>query len=175
KDGKRDLAFVNQSINSITVFLGNGMGMFPVQTNFSVGTAPIDLVLADLNGDGTTDLAVTNNSDASVGILLGNGAGNFDSQITYASVDHPSAIEVGDFNGDGKPDLAVTNNFSGTATIGILLGQGTGVPKTNITYSAGEFISGIASADYNGDGKDDLVFVGQVSTYLNILLSVPCP
>src|SRR5262249_50188534 len=68
-------------------------------------------------------------------------------------------LAAGDFNGDGKPDLAV-GTFTG---VGILLGNGDGTfhqgPEFEILPGGfGQlFATSIAVADFNGDGKQDLV------------------
>lgn len=60
---------------------------------------------------------------------------------------------VADFNGDGIPDLAGTaaNNAA------ILLGNGNGTFGAKVQYPAGGFTQDLATGDFNGDGKLDLV------------------
>jgi hypothetical protein len=79
-DGKGDLAVANfYSISgpaggigdSMSTLLGNGDGTFQPPTSYAVGTAPGDILLADLNGDGRPDAAVTNTADLSVSTLVG--------------------------------------------------------------------------------------------------------
>jgi hypothetical protein len=67
-DGFLDLVVANASANMVTVLLGNGTGAFtavvPPQNspNFSTGSAPDGLVLADFNQDGRLDIITSNRS-----------------------------------------------------------------------------------------------------------------
>jgi hypothetical protein len=66
-------------------------------------------------------------------------------------------LTAADFNGDGIPDLAESTN--GTNTIAVLLGNGDGtfafVPNLpNIGFGEGVTV---ATGDFNGDGKEDIV------------------
>src|ERR1019366_1460795 len=51
-DGFADLAVVNQAANNISILLGNGDGTFQTAVNYPAGTNPIQVVVADFNGDG---------------------------------------------------------------------------------------------------------------------------
>jgi hypothetical protein len=59
----------SSSTNSVTVAQGNGDGTFSTVQQFSVGTDPADVVVADFNNDGKPDIA-TANSGGTVSILL---------------------------------------------------------------------------------------------------------
>jgi FG-GAP-like repeat/Putative Ig domain len=69
----------------------------------------------------------------------------------------PSGVIAADFNGDGKMDLAIAN--SGDNTVSILLGNGDGTlaAAQNSPLGTGSGPNSLAAADFNGDGKLDLV------------------
>ena len=110
-DGKLDIAVANEGSNTVSIFLGNGLGGFATAVTYSTGgTEPESLAVGDFNGDGYLDLAVANYGSNNVSVLLGNGNGTFAAAKTFSSGGSgPDSLAVGDFNGDGKLDLAVAN------------------------------------------------------------------
>jgi hypothetical protein len=77
----------------------------------------------------------------------------------------PQKLVVADFNGDGHPDLAILSGQSAN-TVYVALNNGNGTFGTAIAY---HFAPGFATmndlavADFNGDGRPDLVGVGSSS------------
>jgi hypothetical protein len=67
-------------------------------------------------------------------------------------------MAVGDFNGDGIPDLALATYADPlSSALNILLGNGDGTFRMAANFPAGKGITSLAVADFNGDGKADLV------------------
>ncbi|MGN7402697.1 FG-GAP-like repeat-containing protein [Cytobacillus praedii] len=138
---------------------------FQTSTFLSGSVGPVNLVVADFNGDGNPDLAITNQTSANISVFLGNGSGGFapapGSPFSSSGLS-PDSIISDDFNGDGFPDLAVVNGIGNT--VSVFLGNGTGTfalaPGSPFS-SAGLSASDIASADFNGDGIPDLAVSNQ--------------
>ncbi|MHB8482057.1 MAG: FG-GAP repeat domain-containing protein [Nitrospiria bacterium] len=128
--------------------------------SYHVGLNPIFIVMADLNQDGASDLITSNSNSNNISVLLGNKDGTFKEHLMVSVGKKPRGITVGDFNGDKIPDMAIVNNETDDVTI--LLGKGDG------TFSEGEKITleqrsplFIESADFNQDGKIDLVVLSR--------------
>jgi FG-GAP-like repeat len=126
-----------------------------------VGRSPGSVEVADFNHDKFPDLAVTSETDSSVTVLLGNGRGGFtetgNSPFFAGSI--PNDISINDFNRDGNMDLAFANHEKKYLTV--LLGNGKGnfiaAPGSPFPVEGIPHTHGIATGDFNNDGRLDLV------------------
>ena len=84
----------------------------------------------------------------------------------------PNQIVLGDFNNDGKLDMAVTNSGFNLATssLSILLGKGDGRFQTQLTNPTGTDPFGLATGDFNHDGKTDIVVANQTDNTVGVFL-----
>ncbi|MGB0122206.1 MAG: FG-GAP-like repeat-containing protein, partial [Silvibacterium sp.] len=158
-DGIPDLAVANFSSGTVSILLGNASGGFEIEQTFQVGNNPNALAAADFNGDGFLDLAVVSVGDDTVTVFLGNPdqPGTFSTLGSTISVGGaPVALTVNDFNGDGLLDIAVANFLDNSVTV--LLGNPNDPGKftTVQTVSVGQGPVAIVSADFTGDGIQDL-------------------
>ena len=120
----------------------------------AVGSAPTQVVSADVNGDGKLDLVVANGSGTMVTVLIGNGNGTYTAMPSFGTnYSGITGISVGDFNGDGNLDIATANGSS----VGIFLGSGDGTFGAEQDFTNTGASQGVFAADLNGDGKLDLV------------------
>ncbi len=182
KDGKQDLAVV--SILGITILLGKGDGTFqPPPLLGSIGTRSGlgNIVAADLNGDGKLDLVVANTDSSKISIYLGNGDGTFKTNVDYAadSLQSVQNLAVGDFNGDGEPDIVVADlgcdpcdsPTPAQGYIAVLFGKGDGTFQSFKTYPTGDSADSVATGDFNGDGKLDVVVTNLITDRATVLLN----
>ncbi|MGB2671811.1 MAG: FG-GAP-like repeat-containing protein [Candidatus Acidiferrum sp.] len=149
-DSHPDIAVLNQSDSTLSVFLGNGDGTFNAATNspLATGQTPTALAIADFNGDGNPDIAVTDPQTNSVSVFLGLGQGLFASPFELPVGTNPTAILSANLSGASLPDVAITDDPSGTA------GQVTVVLSPASLFSN---VSGsVAQEPYPGAEYEDL-------------------
>jgi hypothetical protein len=152
-----------------------------------------DIEVADFNGDGRNDIAVAwyatdlddrDNNLRFLTLYFGTGTdgftrgADFDLYIPNDWIDAlsvfrhgPADIGVGDFDGDGDPDLAVTVFFGDELWLIENLGGGQFAQHLKFPYdfnSAGNFQTPpeAMAADFDGDGRDELVYLADPHLYL---------
>ncbi|MBL7935323.1 MAG: T9SS type A sorting domain-containing protein [Bacteroidia bacterium] len=109
KDGKTDLAVSNGTLNSISVFLGNGSGFSP-PINYQTGGKYITkLLISDFDNDGNLDIASVNLYSANISFFLGQGNGGFFPAINYNVGSTVADVIASDLNKDGLIDMGVLN------------------------------------------------------------------
>ncbi len=176
-DGNLDIIVANETSGTVSVLLGDGKGHFTPAAGSPVacGKSPNDIAVGDFNGDGNLDLVIANTETPYLTILLGDGKGGFApsplSPFDTHSYPHVHGVAVGDFNGDGK--LGVVTDSWGHNQILMFLGDGHG----NLLLPGRAFNTGkrpyerLRSADFNKDGKPDVVTTDLDQNAVSILLS----
>jgi len=135
---------------------------FSAPTFFTGVDSTTGIAAGDFNGDGKTDIAVAGvnpgSSAAVVGVYL-NQNGTFGTPTLLPISGSSSGIATGDFLGNGRQDVAVVDSSSNR--LDVFLNDGAG----DFSQGAGASLGGtsgdtsIATADFNGDNKDDVAVV----------------
>ncbi len=181
-DGKVDFAGTDSN-GQVNIYLQAG-------GNFVLTGTPLanpdsqydicDLEAGDLNHDGAAEVVTANCADGgsgqnTVSVYLNHGDGTFAPGVYYATAASggespanlfPYAATVADVNGDGKIDIVVTNYDA--ADITILTGNGDGtvnVPDTGYAVGGDFPYYPAIVADFNGDGKADIVQIDDAYSY----------
>ncbi|MDB6035153.1 MAG: repeat protein [Verrucomicrobiales bacterium] len=186
---KKSILVLLTSIFAASITFGAGSA----QTNF-FGFAgpevyPIDafigqLQAADLDGDGLNDLIIVNNSRAKINLLYNQtGKPKRTDVITakkelndlppdarfridsIASEKRISSLVVADLNGDGRPDLAY---YGEPRELVVQYNNGTNgwsTPKRYLIDDGQLSPNALAKGDLNGDGRTDLVLLGDNNIY----------
>jgi hypothetical protein len=174
-DGRQDLAIIKFFSNEVGIMLGNGDGTFPFPTFYPAGNFAFWVDVGDFNSDGKLDVAVANLTSDNVSVLFGNGNGTFAPASNYQAGDNPEHVLVADFNGDGKPDIVVSNpeaTGGDVDDIVALMNRGDGTfPARGLRLSVGRNTYAAAAADFNGDGRLDIVSVDTDSKTFTILIN----
>jgi len=166
-DGYVDIVAANGgSTGTISVFLNQGDGTFANHVDYSAGSAAGPIEIADLNADGALDLVVAEFCDfgcteGQVVVLLGRGDGTFPSWNSFPVGKSAASVTMADLNNDGFHDLVVPDWLNIGNTVSVLLGRGNGFFRPEREYAGGGSPRKAVVADFNHDGKADIV-VGNV-------------
>ncbi|MDE3236302.1 MAG: VCBS repeat-containing protein [Bacteroidota bacterium] len=179
-DGKPDLAVVNHTDNTVSVYRNTSSSgsitgsSFAAKVDFTTGTSPTTVAIGDLDGDGKPDLAVTNGSDATVSIFRNTSSSgsitssSFAAKVDFTTGTSPYTVAIGDLDGDGKPDVAVSNEGSNTVSVLRNTSSSGSITSssfaTKVDFTTGPQPTSVVMGDLDGDGKPDLTIVNYSSS-----------
>jgi hypothetical protein len=164
-DGKTDLLTPNP--NHVAVLLGDGMGGFAQDTALRPGFGPFSVIAADFNGDGLTDLAA--GSGEGVGALavwFGSATGVFRAGGDYELAVGPTKLAAADLTGDGRAEVIVTSWVG--AEVAVLM---SGDRPTLYRIDLAGHPYGVATGDFDGDGRIDFAIANDGVEHITVFLS----
>jgi hypothetical protein len=171
EDGNNDVDIITaneQTTSSVSVLFNDGFGNFSSATNYSLGTTPRSMCVADLNGDGFNDAVTANKDDDNITILFNDGSGSFGN---FTDIDVGSGawdVFADDISGNAAKDIIVLNRYD--STVEIQENDGTG----NFSFRAQYFIWNNNSVylqvgDADLDGHKDIMCSSMGDDLLTIL------
>jgi len=108
-DGHQDMAVIdNADPPTVTPMYGDGGGSFLGATPLGLGGEPIDVQIADMDGDGWADVVVANASSWTIMVAANNGGRQFLRPNMFGVEGTPYSLGFADFDQDGRKDIAVT-------------------------------------------------------------------
>lgn len=182
-DGWSDFAVPSDPVDPITdpyrvfIHLNKKDGTLLPATTTPLPMASRHVRIADINGDGNTDIIASHPSitptDGSGGfsILRGNGDGTFEEAQAYLALGDAANIMTGDFNGDGFTDIAI-GIFKENKVMLFLNKQNSGTFIEGISLNTAT-ITGLDSADVNGDGRTDFITTSLTGSKVYVNLALP--
>ncbi len=81
------------------------------------------------------------------------------------------AIASNDFDGNGTIDVVVVGTFGGTNRTRVMLNDGNGVFTQGAILATGTFTQDATSADFNGDGVNDIAITDQNNDTLTVFIN----
>ncbi|OUJ70032.1 FG-GAP-like repeat-containing protein [Hymenobacter crusticola] len=173
-DGDLDLLVANSGINTVSVRLNNGNGIYTGSREVTVFGNVLDLAVGDVDGDGDLDFVTAPVSFSTGNILsirLNDGAGNFSSGVNASTFGEPLSITLGDVDGDADLDLLVGASI-GVGTVNVLLNDGTGRFLEDYAQSITvRNPTELNLGDIDNDGDLDLLTVYTSGSAVNVALN----
>ncbi len=141
---------------------------FTLSSSPTIGSFVRSVTAADVNNDGKPDLISIRASVSVLVIYTNSGGGILVSNTAYSVGSFPYQVISADVNNDGWPDLITANNTGKSLTV--LTNDGTGGFGLASTLFLGlpSAPHSVAAADFNGDGRLDLVCANSQSASFTV-------
>lgn len=162
-DSHADLFTVDGFSGTTFALTGDGTGAFTVTGSLYLsGLVPEDVTAIDLDGDGYDDAATIGSFSFTLVTALTDGQGGFTSAVgtTQFAGSGPTSLTAADLDGDRREDLAVSYLASTAPAVKVLAGNGTVSMSTVGDFEVGSFPQNPVIADFDGDGRPDIVTAG---------------
>jgi len=171
RDGWTDVVAVSTRRSKVSIYMGTASGL-QYRASYAVATGPRGVAVGDTNGDGLLDIITASRETSAVSVLLGviAHAGTFLPALEFPAGQGSRAVVAADVDADGRLDLATGNQYAGA--VSILINE-TVLARAGFSFGemavpvAASLVSGspLSTADFNGDGRLDIVARGGSGPY----------
>ncbi|MEJ0030368.1 MAG: FG-GAP-like repeat-containing protein [Bacteroidota bacterium] len=128
--------------------------------------APVNVRLADVDGDSKPDIAVTHFLGSRISVLLNQSTSTqvkFGTPVSISTDPYPFGLDIGDLDGDGKPDIVVaslTGPVPNAKSLTILNNTSTpgAVSFIRSTQTTTYINRHVVVGDLDGDAKPDIAY-----------------
>jgi len=180
-DGKPDLVVSNYNSKTVSILRNTSLigsitlGSFAASVNFTTGTEPIGVKIADIDGDGKPDIVVANSVGSFVSVYRNTSSsgsitsGSFNARVDFTTTSSPWSVAIGDLDGDGRPDLVVPNFGSQSVSVlqNIIQASPPLVPSPELTSFSptngpiGTVVT-LTGTNFNPTASNDILHFGAV-------------
>jgi hypothetical protein len=171
RNGTIDLVVANSgSGNPISILYNDGRAAFQ-STAFCCGySSAWDVLVEDVDRNGWPDVVFVRSVTDDIRLLVYRqiAAGTWSGQGLHTG-SQPRGVVAADFNGDGLVDLGVANRGSDTVSLYYAQSRPEGQIYAAVTTAAGDGSRALATADFNFDGKMDIVTANQYGDTVSYL------
>lgn len=182
------IAALDNATNTVSLYRRNADNTFTRVGTLPVGNVATRIVAGNFRSNTNplnTDLAVYNSGDGTVTIFLSNGAGGFSAPTTIAVGVGESDMALSPDPTSGAPDLVFSDQLTGQITVLVNNGRGVFTPVGNEfraglgpygfdiasnTVSSLLRTVGLATGDFNGDGKSDTIAINAGGDAFGLLM-----
>ncbi|MCA9276511.1 MAG: VCBS repeat-containing protein [Phycisphaerales bacterium] len=157
QDGHQDIVMVSSSRTRVGVLWGNGDGTFQALSRMFTGETAHQLEIADFDQDEELELAIRAFNSQTISVYNFNPSGSPMMELAYTlSTSVPTQdLLAEDLNNDGLTDLATISETGQRLTVFHGNSQGAFDPES--LYSSVTYGQHIDAADFNTDGRTDLI------------------
>ena len=175
-DGLVDVLVAGHLSRNLVIFYQANPGVFEpgAQVLLDEGVAPVEVVVADLDGDVLPDLAVAGLGSPALTILLQTAPRVFAAAPQPIGLDGvvATALAAADLNGDGRTDLVLADAQKvDPALLVYLAAEGAPLGGGSLLFLRSDSMvgpTGLVAFDFDGDGEADIMSANRAGSNVSV-------
>ncbi|MBL7690624.1 MAG: Ig-like domain-containing protein [Flavipsychrobacter sp.] len=179
-DGMPDIAVAcySDSVSVLRNTFSGGTISFASKVDFEAAASgdPIAITLGNFNNNNAQDLVIANNYAENL-TLYSNSSGSSDISLSVHlgfQAGICADVELADLSGDGKTEIVSNRYGEGKLSVRLNTGTTSTTPFSGQKmFDADTSVWGIAIADLNNDGKQDIATCNPYSSSISIFINAP--